>query len=251
MHQQKNIDSIHRVEPVHTVYLKPKQNLRPTEFITASPVYATTTIQFQQQPVKKSYKQRSIIFASIFATALISIAGQGYAQRSTASSENLSTNMNSSEIVLTAEPETTQSLVVIDNPLATTMSAADSELAKRTKFLEEYLAKRKSPAAPYAEAIAAQPQWKLIVGIMRAESQWCKKHVISTKNCFGVGGAWNLRVYDSYPEAFADVNRLLETKYIKYGLDTPEKIVGKYVGHQSPNWVSAVKEELNNLKHIN
>jgi hypothetical protein len=249
MHQQKNIDSISRVEPVRTVYQKPKTNLRPTEFITSSPRYSTIE-EFQPKQIRKSYKQRSIVFASILATALISIAGQGYAQRSNAESENLSTNYNNSEITM-VETDNTQSLIVIDEPLGPKISQEESELTTRAKFLEEYLTKRKSPAAPYAESIAAQPQWKLIVGIMRAESQWCKKHVTSTKNCFGVGGAWNLRVYDSYPEAFADMNRLLETKYIKYGLDTPEKIVGKYVGHQSPNWVSAVKEELNNLNHIN
>ncbi len=249
MHKQKNIDSIRRVGSKKKLRKKPKQNLKPREYIPSYPLFPVTSKSRSKK--KSTIKQKSLIFASILVTALVSIAGQSLAQRSNVVSDNLSNNRNNWEVVLGAEKEDYSNLISLETPTYLEKYSEDTALTERTEFLKAYLTKRKSPAAPYAESIAEQPNWKLIVGIMRAESQWCKKHVVSTKNCFGVGGAWNLRVYESYPEAFADMNRLLETKYLKYGLNTPEKIVVKYVGHSSPNWVAAVKEELNNLNNIN
>lgn len=121
-------------------------------------------------------------------------------------------------------------------------------LQKRKEFLEKYLAARKSPLANHVDAISEQSQWKLIIAIARAESSFCKR--FRDNNCWGIGGAWNLKTYKNYDEAVADVNRILERYYISAGLDTPKKIVRKYVGHQSDNWELAVQQELDNLKNV-
>jgi hypothetical protein len=121
-------------------------------------------------------------------------------------------------------------------------------LKKRKEFLEKYLRAKGTPLADHVDAISVQSQWKLIIAISRAESSFCKHQV--TNNCWGIGGAWNMKKYKNYDEAVADVNRILETYYIQSGLDTPKKIVRKYVGHQSDNWELAVEQELKNLEEI-
>ncbi len=121
-------------------------------------------------------------------------------------------------------------------------------LKKRKEFLEKYLRAKGTPLADHVDAISVQSQWRLIIAISRAESSFCKHQV--TNNCWGIGGAWNMRKYKNYDEAVADVNRILETYYIQAGLDTPKEIVRKYVGHQSDNWELAVQQELKNLEEI-
>ncbi|MHB8870963.1 MAG: hypothetical protein ACYC5G_00690 [Candidatus Doudnabacteria bacterium] len=121
-------------------------------------------------------------------------------------------------------------------------------LKKRKEFLEKYLRAKGTPLADHVDAISEQSQWKLIIAISRAESSFCKHQV--TNNCWGIGGAWNMKKYKNYDEAVADVNRILETYYIQSGLDTPKEIVRKYVGHQSDNWELAVEQELENLEEI-
>ncbi len=59
-----------------------------------------------------------------------------------------------------------------------------------------------------------------------------------------------MRGYKNYDQAVADVNRILEQKYIQAGLNTPKEIVKKYVGHQNDNWQAAVEQELKNLENI-
>jgi hypothetical protein len=121
-------------------------------------------------------------------------------------------------------------------------------LKKRQEFLEKYLGAKKSPLANHVAAISEQTQWKLIIAIARAESSFCKHQV--TNNCWGIGGAWNMKNYKNYDEAVADVNRILERYYIQAGLKTPKQIVKKYVGHENANWESAVAQELENLSKV-
>ncbi len=121
-------------------------------------------------------------------------------------------------------------------------------LKKRKEFLEKYLRAKKSPLADHVDAISEQSQWKLIIGISRAESSFCKRQVAN--NCWGIGGAWNMKNYENFDVAVSDVNRILERYYIQAGLNTPKKIVRKYVGHHSDNWQAAVEQELENLKDV-
>ena len=108
--------------------------------------------------------------------------------------------------------------------------------------LQTYLEQKGSPLAPYAEQILTHENWKLVLAISNGESTLCKHQAYN--NCWGVGGAWNMRHYASFAEGFADVNRFLTEKYVAKGADTPQKIVNKYVGHPNANWVYAVNKIL-------
>ena len=130
-----------------------------------------------------------------------------------------------------SEPETTEP--VIDPNIA---------------ILQNYLAQKGSPLAPFASDILKHQNWKLVLAISNGESTMCKRQLYN--NCWGVGGAWNLRRYGSFIEGFADVNRFLGEKYILKGADTPEKIVNKYVGHSNRNWVLAVNQVLTQINQL-
>lgn len=121
-------------------------------------------------------------------------------------------------------------------------------LQKRKEFLETYLRSKGSPLADHVDAISAQSQWKLIIGISRAESSFCKHQV--SNNCWGIGGAWNMKNYKDFDQAVTDVNRILEQHYIQAGLDTPKEIEKKYVGYPSKNWETAVQQELDALANV-
>lgn len=115
-------------------------------------------------------------------------------------------------------------------------------------ILQDYLTQKGSPLAPFAADILQNDNWKLVLAISNGESTLCKHQLYY--NCWGVGGAWNLRRYKSFSEGFADVDRLLATKYIPSGGDTPSKIVRKYVGHPNANWVVAVNQILTQLDQL-
>ncbi len=115
-------------------------------------------------------------------------------------------------------------------------------------ILEDYLTKKNSPLAPYAENILQYEHWKLVLAISNGESTMCKHQRFN--NCWGVGGAWNLRRYESFIAGFSDVNRFLGEMYIAKGADTPQEIVRKYVGSYSPNWVVAVSQALTQIDQL-
>ncbi len=121
-------------------------------------------------------------------------------------------------------------------------------LKDRKNFLRRYLEAKGSVLADHVDALSEQTQWKLIIAISRAESSFCKHHI--QYNCWGVGGAWDPARYASYDQAIADVNKLLQKKYIDAGLKTPAEIERKWVGYKSPNWQEAVQEELDNLSEV-
>jgi hypothetical protein len=269
----KNLDSVRKTNLAPEASRNTKQIFQPPiNFYSQKSVAPNDLTLLFEQPKRKigfhvpKLKTATLLIATVVLTATISIAGQGYAsyKEEPEVSDNLSNNWNQTEITLDTSnqskgigintiTEQTQSIsVVLDQPTITYSEPEETsaEVKQRTAFLKQYLTERKSPAAPYAEDIAQLSQWKLVVGVMRAESQWCKKHVTSTKNCHGIGGAWNLRKYATYPESFKDVNRIIQTKYVDFGLNTPEKMVNKYVGHASPNWVAAVKAELANFENV-
>lgn len=115
-------------------------------------------------------------------------------------------------------------------------------------ILQEYLTNKGSPLAPYAEYILKHENWKLVLAISNGESTLCKHQMYN--NCWGVGGAWNLRRYASFQDAITDVDHLLAEKYVAMGKDTPVKIVRKYVGSYSPTWVLAVNQTLAQLNSL-
>lgn len=210
---------------------------------------------------KFPYKTLSVVLGTFLITFIFAIA----------TSSIMAANRNSEEvpqIATTTDLRTdaqSSSLVVISNPENSTLAdevvvtpgqvylpkeniTAPDPLEKRKEFLEQYLTARNSVLADHVDALSEQSQWKLIIAISRAESSFCKHH--QTNNCWGIGGAWNMKKYANYDEAIADVNRILEQHYIAAGLNSPKKIVNKWVGHPSENWEAAVQQELDNLKDV-
>lgn len=119
-------------------------------------------------------------------------------------------------------------------------------------ILADYLSQKGSPLAPFASNILQNDNWKLVLAISNGESTLCKHQLYN--NCWGVGGAWNLRRYASFSQGFADVDQLLANKYLPTSTGSPKEIVRKYVGSYSPTWVYAVNQtlaELNQLPLIN
>jgi hypothetical protein len=121
-------------------------------------------------------------------------------------------------------------------------------LSQRKAFLEAYLKSKNSPLAAHVDALSEQTQWKLIIAIADAESSYCKRKELN--NCWGIGGAWNLKAYSNYDQAIADVNRILEQHYIAAGLTSPDTIENKWVGHPNDNWEAAADQVMDDLKNV-
>ena len=95
----------------------------------------------------------------------------------------------------------------------------------------------------------------LLKGIANAESSLGTQFVGCdfSYNVFGVTPAGqeaepcnpHLRRYDSWEEASEDTARIVRLYYFDLGLDTPEKMVKKYVGYYNPHWIRNVKEYYN------
>jgi hypothetical protein len=133
-------------------------------------------------------------------------------------------------------------------PPATPPPVVVDPIVINAPILQDYLNKKGSPLAPYAADILKYENWKLVLAISNGESTLCKKQIYN--NCWGVGGAWNMRHYASFTEGFADVNRFLTEKYVARGADTPEEIVNRYVGHPNANWVFAVNKILAEVNQL-
>lgn len=118
----------------------------------------------------------------------------------------------------------------------------------RIEPLKNYLLSKQSPLANEAENLLAQEHWPLIIAIAQSESNMCKRQMYN--NCWGIGGAWNLRRYASLKDAIVDINQLLANKYVARGADTPKEIVTRYVGSYSHNWVRAANQVLTQLDQL-
>lgn len=104
--------------------------------------------------------------------------------------------------------------------------------------LQRYLSEKRSPLADYAGILSRLPNWKLILGIAHAESNLCKK--TDRNNCWGIGPGSPF-YYDDISESLYYANYLID-KYRSLGMQNPETMVQRYVGHYSSNWVTAVHD---------
>ena len=167
-----------------------------------------------------------------------------------------STDSLGSPLVVSSDPEQDMTFnnIVITEPATVFLPdeniSATDPLINREDFLKQYLTVKGSPLADHVSAISGQSQWKLIVAIAQAESSSCKKYPEHTSNCWGVGGASNLMQFPNLDAAIAHVNQLLETKYVSQGLDSPGKLVKKWVGHSNNQWEQAVQQVLNSLQNV-
>ena len=97
--------------------------------------------------------------------------------------------------------------------------------------------------------------YELMLGIAFAESSLGKNFVgcEHSFNAWGITPAGqeaeecngHLRKYDNWIEGADDTARILRNYYFDEGLDTPEKIVYKYVGWNNQDWIKNVREFYN------
>lgn len=118
---------------------------------------------------------------------------------------------------------------------------------QKVRVLKDYLAERDSPLVDHADVLMAQPNWKVVLAISHAESNMCKHQL--GNNCWGIGGAEYHRFYPSFAEGIVDANNLVQ-KYADSGLDTPNKMMRRWVGWNNPSWVVATKQVLYQLDQL-
>lgn len=118
-------------------------------------------------------------------------------------------------------------------------------LPKLEDELKKYLESKKSPLAPYAKELIAQPNWKRIVAITSIESSFCRRQV--GFNCWGIKARKGGYVkYSSFSQAIVDANRVME----KYKGKTYKQMMGVYVVPGSPNWLNLTTRTDNELEQI-
>lgn len=116
----------------------------------------------------------------------------------------------------------------------------------RIEKLQLFLEDKDSPLAPYAEYIVEQSDingidWTIIISISRIESDYCKKTIADSHNCWGLGGS-NFMHFDSYEDAISYEARLLNKYYRK---STNEAIKTKYCPSSdgcNPEWADVVTD---------
>ena len=122
----------------------------------------------------------------------------------------------------------------------------DTVKIQNAEKLTHYLQSKNSPMADKSNYLLRQKDWKLIIAISHAESNMCKRQL--GNNCWGIGGG-DHRKYPNLELAITDAQTVIG-KYVTKGADTPEKIVNRYVGKYSANWVKAVNQVLNQLEQL-
>jgi hypothetical protein len=228
--------------------------------------YTATVITVQSSRVRTHMKTFFVAFATAIAVFGFSIATSEVMAHMSPSTDGMlssavagqpladaSIRQKSTPLVVTGTPSTLAlSAAIITDPNAIYLPQeqidAPDPLTERKAFLTTYLASKHSPLAAHVDALSEQTQWKLIIAISNSESSYCKR--MELNNCWGIGGAWNLKAYTNYDQAIADVNQLLERKYIAAGLTSPDTIEGKWVGYSDQNWQEAANQVMDDLKNV-
>lgn len=120
----------------------------------------------------------------------------------------------------------------------------EATVAARTHLVSRYLYEKQSPLAPFAETIAAQPHWRMILAISFAESNFGKRCL--GFNCSGIGGS-KVVEYTGYADWIMAFNRLLAKRYTN---KTIPEMCGVYVQPCNPNWMLATTQVLGELDEL-
>lgn len=113
-------------------------------------------------------------------------------------------------ITVAAEaPKTIEKIVEIDNK-------------DRTTRLQNFLKSKNSPLAGYAQLIVDEADehgidYTFITAIAGMESQYCTRIPAGSHNCWGIGGAGNMRFFGSWEQSIKYVSALLGNEY-KYNM---------------------------------
>lgn len=117
----------------------------------------------------------------------------------------------------------------------------------RPQRLRNFLTKYNSPLASFTEEIVEladryKLDWRLVTAISGVESTFCKAIPYNSYNCWG----WKngKHAFQGYPNALETVSRVLSTRYLDNGFDTPEEI-GPVYAPPSKTWASKVRFFMN------
>lgn len=253
MKQTRNLDGLVKPKITFSGSAKPKP---------AAPPRISIVIQ---QPRRQVFSWKKYILANraAFVSALgVVIAfglGVGYAastRRTAAETQPITipaaTAAASEPIPLAPAPEglPVPKDAIFNTPLEllkSYLSSAEPDIvAIRKDKLRQFLKQYKSPLAAYADTVAEQEHWKLILAISFAESTLCTRQV--DNNCSGIGvepGHPLWRKYETLGDWAVDLNRLLDKRYKG---DTLEQMCGVYVQPCNANWLIATKQILTELE---
>ena len=120
--------------------------------------------------------------------------------------------------------------------------------------LQEYLKKKNPLLVNYADVLARQYHYRLVLGISFAESNFCK-HQIRPNNCWGIGGSELWKMGDDLSEGIMAMNNFLEINpkksKVKYAQMSFEDMNGLYKKPPKDHWVAynqAVPSDLTALE---
>lgn len=117
----------------------------------------------------------------------------------------------------------------------------------RLEILREYLAQKKSPMANHVSSLLQKNNYRFIIAISFAESNFCKVN-IRPHNCWGIGGSYP-ESYANYPAAFERADALIQ-KYHDQGMTTAKLMRNLWVGWKNDNWIIAVDGVLAELESL-
>jgi len=115
----------------------------------------------------------------------------------------------------------------------------------RVEVLREYLSSKNSPLTDHAETLLKLKNYRFVIGISFAESNFCKRN-IRPHNCWGIGGG-NPESYADYEEAVIRADSLIQ-KYHNSGRTTPKLMRDRWVGWKNHNWPLAVEQVIGALE---
>lgn len=162
----------------------------------------------------------------------------------------------------TNTPSTSQTIIVNASELIEVEASIEDEqiklLDEKVQKMKAFLQSKNSPWANDEEAIrtlVSLYHYRLIVGIGHAEAnlrhsnaRTIKGRVMTCYNYWGIGGG-RPECYGSLSEAFVRADGLIN-KYYTNGLNTPEKMKGRWVGWNHPTWHLAVRQTANKLENL-
>jgi len=127
---------------------------------------------------------------------------------------------------------------------------------KLIQKVQEYLAQRGSPLAPYTSTIVTLRNWKKILALSNAESSLCLHYPPSTSNCWGVGGANLWDMGSNLGDGVISMNHFLNNyprrSPVKYAQMSFEKMNGLYKQPPAQHWVDnnyAVYDDLTAIEN--
>ena len=134
------------------------------------------------------------------------------------------------------------------------LGTSDAQIAGadgRAAIIQQYLARHRSPLAPYAQKMVDEAEkhgldWRLLPAIAGQESTFCRTIPDNSHNCWG----WAIhesytKKFDTWQGAIEVVAKGLKENYIDKGLVTPEQIMTRYcprsITEAGGSWAKAVE----------